>query len=243
MSQLTVNLDMVAALRELGATGQPDPAQAAVIAELNGADGISISMRRDRRFVRDRDLYLLKGVTKTKLIVEMPPSEETIERAAEVKPWMVVFVADHADSSSPVTTIDFDSAEVDFSEVSARLTGIGVQVGYFVDPRADQVKGAARAGANALLFDCSGYTQARTLDEAQQQLDAVDSAVQAATKQNLGVYCGRGVTYQNARPLVELGLVDEFIIGRALASRAMLMGMESAVREMKHLLTAAQPQQ
>jgi len=123
--QLSVNLDLVAALREIRGLKEPDPAHAAVLAEMAQADGVAIQYRRDRRHIRERDIYLLKGVVKTKLIVEMPPVEEYIEKALEIKPWMVTFVADHADSNSPVSTIDFDAAPVEFSSVAARLTAVG----------------------------------------------------------------------------------------------------------------------
>lgn len=236
MSYLSVNLDSVAVMRETRRLSEPDPAQAAVLAELAGADGIAIQLRRDRRYVRDRDLYLLKGIAKSKLTLEMPPVEETIAKALEVKPWMVTFLADHADTSTPLSPIDFKTASVDFGQIADRLRGVGVNVGFFVAPDADDIRGAAKAGAAAVLIDCSGYTEARTLAEAQAELDRVDQAARAASKADLSVHCGRGINYRNVSPLVELGYVDEFVIGYAICARGMLTGFDRAVREMASLV-------
>lgn len=240
MPLLSVNLDMAAAMREVSRLNEPDPAQAAVLAELAGADGIAIQFRRDRKYIRHRDLYLLKGIVKTKLTLEMPPTDDLIERALEVKPWMVTFVADHADSSSPVSPIEFDSAPVDFGDITSRFDGVGVNVCFFVDPEAEQLKGVAKAGATAVLINCAGYTQARTVEEAQAELDRIDRAVQAASKTNLAVHCGRGINYKNVAPLVELGYIDELVIGHSICARAMLVGFERAVREMIELVRLPQ---
>ncbi len=243
MSLLTINLDIVAALREVRHLNEPDPAQAAVLAELAGADGISVQLRRDRKYVRDRDLYILKGVVKTKLIVEMPPIDDVVERAMEVKPWMVTLVADHADADSPVSTIDFGAAPIDFGDLTNRFKGVGVNVCYFIEPEADQVKGAIKAGASAIMLDCGGYTGARTVEEAQGELDRLDRVGRAASKSGLNIFFGRGVNYSNVRPLTELGYVDEFVVGHAVGSRAVLVGFERAVREMATLVRIAPPVQ
>jgi multidrug efflux pump subunit AcrA (membrane-fusion protein) len=118
MPQLSVNLDLVAALRGVRGLVDPDPTRAAVLAELAMADGIAVQLRRDRMGIRERDLYLLKGVTKTKLILEMPPVEDIVEKALEVKPWMVTLVADHTDVNSPVSTIDLAAAPADYADLA-----------------------------------------------------------------------------------------------------------------------------
>ena len=232
MSALTVNLDLVAVLRSVRRLHEPDPAQAAMLSELAGADGIGVQLRRDRKYIRDRDLYILKNVVKTKLVVELPPADELINLVLEIKPWIVIFVADHADSDSPVSPIDFDNAAVDFGDMTDRLKGVGVNVGFFVEPETDDIRGAAKAGASSVLVNCSRYTDARTIEDAQRGIDGLDRALNAASKQDLAVYCGRGISYKNIQPLVDLGCVDEFVVGHAIGSRAMLVGYERAVREM-----------
>lgn len=236
MSHLSVNLDLVAAMRETRRHNEPDPAQAAVLAELAGADGIVIQLRRDRKYIRDRDLYLLKGIVKTKLTFEMPPTDEFIARALEVKPWMVTLVADHTNDSNPVLPIDLKTDSVDFGDITGRFSGVGVNVCFFVEPEPDDIKNAVKAGASAVLINCAGYTEARTVEDAQKELDRIDNATQTAARTELMVHCGRGIGYRNVKPLVELGTVDEFVVGYDICARAMLIGIEKAVREMISLV-------
>jgi len=236
MPLLSIKLDLVAALRETRQLAEPDPAQTALLAELGGADGIVVQLRRDRKHIRDRDLYLLKGICKTKLTLVIPPAEDIIERVLEVKPWMVILVADHPDSQSPVSTIDFNAAPVDFRDISGRFNGVGIKVGFYIEPEPEQIRSVTRNEAMAILINCLGYTGARTTVDAQTELDRIDKAVQNASRSGLEVYCGNGITYKNISPLIELGNIDEFIIGHAVCARAMLVGMERSVRDMAQII-------
>ncbi len=242
MALLSVQLDLAAAAREAARLGEPDPSQVAVLAELAGADGVSVTMRQDRRYLSTRDLYLLKGIVKTKLMVEIPPVDEIVTVTAELKPWMVMLVADRTGDGGRSGAVDFGTAPVDFSDLTARFDGVGVSVGFFIEPDQDQIKGAAKAGASAVLINCRQYTEARTVEEAQAALDGIDRALQSASKSGLATYCGCGITYKNVGPLAELGAVDEFVIGRAICGRAMLVGVERAVREMVELVRQPQRQ-
>lgn len=236
MALLNVNLDQIASIRELRHLKEPDPAQAAVLAEVAGADGISVHLRRERRPVRERDLYILRELVKTRLNVMMSPVEELIERIEEVKPQMVTFVADAADSEAPAAAIDFGTVSVDFSDLAARLGGIGIAVSYFIEPNDESVKGASRAGASAIMLSCEGYVVARTEAEAGQELDNLDRTAQAARKAGLEVHAGRGLNYKNVAPLVELGLIDQFVIGQAIIARSLMVGMDRAVGDMLALV-------
>lgn len=236
MSALTVSLDMIGVMREAGHRREPDPAQSAVLAELAGADGISVMLRRDRKYLRDRDLYILKNIVKTKLNIAMPPVEDIIERAVEVKPYSVTIVADMASSDSPAVTVDFYTGAVDLSGMSSRLKGVGVKVIYFIEPELETIKGALKAGADAVLFNCAAYAEAPTPGEAKAELDKIDRAAQAAQKQNISVYCGRGLHYNNIQPLAELGNIREFIVGRAICTRALFHGFERAVLDMLRVI-------
>ena len=236
MSALTVNLDMVALLRAVRRLGEPDPAQAAVLSEVHGADGIAVQLRRDKKYIRDRDLYLLKGVVKTKLTFEMPPTEDAIERALEIKPWMVTFAADHADSDSPISPIELTGADIDFSEIVNRLDGMGINAGFFIDPDVNEIKAADKMGASSVLLNCSGFTEAKKIDDARREIDRIDKATDTASKCNMAVYAGRGINYKNIQPLAELDNIDEFFIGHAIVTRALLVGFEAAVKEMLNLI-------
>jgi pyridoxine 5-phosphate synthase len=243
VSSLTVNVDAVAALRGLRDFAEPDPVQAAMLAELAGADGIAIQLSSQRQFVRDRDLYLLKGVVKTRLTLEMPSADQFINKALEVKPWMVTFVSDQPGGDGALLPLDLTNTEVDFRDLTDRLTAVGVLVGFFVDAQTDQVKQASKYGGSTVLLNCSGYTNARTLEDAQQELDRIDAAAAAATKAGMTVNCGRGLTYRNLTPIVELGLADEFVIGYSIAARALLVGYERAVAEMLRMIDKPAPSQ
>jgi pyridoxine 5-phosphate synthase len=236
LSSLTVNVDTVAALRSLRGYAEPDPVQAAVLAELAGADGIAVQLSPKHQFVRDRDLYLLKGVVKTRLTFEMPPIADYIEKALEVKPWMVTFVSDQVGGDNTVLPVDFGTADVEFVEIAARLTAVGILVGFFIEPESEQVRQAGKSGGTSVLINCSGYTNARTFEAAQQELDRIDGCGAAADKAGVAVNCGRGLTYRNVTPVAELALVDEFVIGYAIAARALLVGYERAVVEMQRLI-------
>ena len=236
MALLSVNLDQVAALRQVRKLKEPDPAQAAVLAELAGADGIAVQFRRDHKYVRERDLYILREVVKTRLTVEIPPAEEMIAKAIEVKPWMVTLVADQPDSDMPVAGIDFEVAPIDFGTIVERFKGVGINTAFFIEPNVESVKGASKAGAAAVLINCKLFTGARSLEEAQEGLDMIDRTAQAASKAGLTVNAGRGINHGNVGPLVELGLIEEFVVGHAIASRAILMGYSEAVREFRRII-------
>ena len=240
MALLSVSLDQVAALREVRRLKEPDPAQAVVLAELAGADGIVVQLRRDRKYIRDRDLYVLREVVKTRLTVEMAPTDENIEKALEIRPWMVTLVADHTDSDTPVSGIDFDNAAIDYGDIVVRLKGAGLNVCFFIEPEVLAVKGARRAGASTVVINCAGFTEARNFEDAQAELDRIDNSAQAAVKTGLSVHAGRSINYKNVLPLLELNLIREFVIGHAIASRAVLTGYTQAVSEMLRLFGTQQ---
>jgi len=233
LSNLSINIDLVASLRELGRIGEPDPTQVAVLAELSGADGIAVQFHRGRKTISEKDLFLLKGVVKSKLIVELSPVEENLEKILEIKPWLVIFSADHADAFSPLSPIDFSTVPPEFSNTIGRFTAEGINCGFFVEPEESQIKAAAKTGAQVVFLNCSGYTFARTQADAQIELDRLDNASGVASKASLSVFAGRGINYKNIRPLIELNSIDEFIIGFSICAKAQLVGIAKAVKEMK----------
>ena len=236
MSLLTFNVDMAAVLRSASRQNEPDPSQLAMLGELYGVDAVLVQFRRDRKYIRERDLYLLKGIVKSKLIIETPPSEEAIEKIIEIKPHTVIFSADHADSDSLLSPIDFNSAPVDYRTITNKLNAVGLEVGYFVEPEPDEIKGAAKANASVVVLNCAGYSEARTIEDAQSELDKIDKAAQSAVRHSLSLYGVRGLHYKNIKPLVELQLFQSFIIGDAIVSKALLLGLKQAVDDMLGLL-------
>jgi len=232
MSLISIKVDYVASLREIKHLKEPDPAQAAVLAELAGADGISCQLREDRKHIRDRDLYLLKEMVKSKLTLQIEPVEDLIERAIEVKPWMVTLMPFSNEDIIAKSGIDFENNRDLYAETSATLKNSGINVCYFIEPEIDAVKNAARAKIDAVELNAFRYISAETLEMAEAELDRMEQMSQLATKLDLTVNCGNGLNYKNIRPLIDLGTIEEFTVGYSIISRSLLVGMDRAVGEM-----------
>ncbi|MCX6826405.1 MAG: pyridoxine 5'-phosphate synthase [candidate division Zixibacteria bacterium] len=231
MSLISIKVDCIAALREIKHLKEPDPSQAAVIAELAGADGIGCHLREDRRYIRDRDLYLLKEMVKTKLNLQIAPVEDLIARALEVKPWMATLMPLAAEDVIIRQGVDWGNNSDLYFETAATLKGSGISVSCFIEPEIDDVKNAARAKFDAVELNTFKYVTADTLENAEMELDKLEQMVNLATKLNMAVNCGNGLNYRNIRPLAELGLIDEFNVGYSVIARAVMVGLERAVRE------------
>lgn len=232
MSSLIVSLDAVAIMREIRGRGEPEPTKAATLAELAGAEGLSIQMRANGRPMRIRDLRLMVEQFRNRLTVEMPPTEDMLKAVSAAVPSAAILIADQAAGQGLVTTIDFNSAHIDYSGAVAQLNGAGCEVGIFIEPEPTAVKGVAKAGANSVLLSCAAYTSARTIDDQRRELERLGRAAEQARKSGLGVLAGRGLDYDNIGPLAALDLVDEFMVGFAINARAMLVGYDRAVSEM-----------
>jgi pyridoxine 5-phosphate synthase len=231
MSLVTIKVDCVAALREIKRLKEPDPAQAAVIVELAGADGVGCHLREDRRHIRDRDVYLLKEMVKTRLTLQIAPAEDLIERALEVKPWMVTLMPSSVEDVIVHTGIDLDANRDLFAETAATLKASGINVCYFIEPEIEAVKNAARAKVDAIELNTFRYIGAETIEAAEAELDKIEQMAQLATKLDLMVNCGNGLNYKNIRPLVDLGIIEEFTVGYSVICRATMVGLDRAVRE------------
>jgi len=240
MAIVSVNVDQVASIRALRTGKLPDPVQAAMLAELAGADGIVCHLREDRRAIRDRDVYLLKETVKTRLNLLIPPIDELYQRAIEVKPFLVTLMP--FDSEDGVVTSGCDIAENRelYEEFARSLKEAGVAVGYFVDPDADAIKAAARAKADVVDLNATSYVGADTIESAEAELERLEQMAQLVSKLGMAVSCGNGLNYKNIRPLAELDVIDEFSIGHAVISRGLMVGLDRAVREIVDLVYSAE---
>jgi len=236
MPLVSIKVDNIAALRLIKRLKEPDPSHAAVLAEIAGADGITCHLREDRRYIRDRDLYILKEVVNSKLTVQISPVEELIERAIEVKPWMVTLMPPTNDDTVVGSGINLDADRDLYADTALNLKGAGINVAYFVDPDIDAVKGAARAKADAVELNTGDYVRAGTIDSAEEELDRLEQMARLAAKLGLMANCGGGLNYRNIRPLTELGVFEEFTIGHAAVARALMVGVERAVRELVEII-------
>ncbi|RKY18862.1 MAG: pyridoxine 5'-phosphate synthase [Planctomycetota bacterium] len=235
MIRLGVNIDHVATVRQARRTTEPDPVRAAVLAELGGADGITVHLREDRRHIQDRDVRLLRQTVTTSLNLEMALWDDVIEVAAEVRPDQVTLVPEKREEVTTEGGLDVVSKEAEIAAFVKRFRPLGVRVSLFVDPEPDQVKAAAASGAECVEFHTGAYSNASG-EAAHAELDKLIEAAFLALDEGLRVFAGHGLTYVNIEPVLAMPGLEEVNIGHSIISRAVFVGLERAVREMKDLL-------
>jgi len=241
MKKLAVNVDHVATLREARRTFYPDPVTAATLAELAGAEGIVVHLREDRRHIKDRDLRLLRQVVKSMLNLEMAPTDEMVKIAQEVKPDMVTLVPERREELTTEGGLDVIKNKERLSEIIPRLKGAGIKVSLFVDPVLEQIKASKEVGAQAVELHTGLYCEAKTEEERLQELRKVELAAKQARALRLEVRAGHGLNYWNVKPIAAIPEIEELSIGHSIVARAVLVGMERAVREMIELLRGPFP--
>jgi pyridoxine 5-phosphate synthase len=234
--RLGVNIDHVATVREARKVLEPEPIAAAVLAELGGADGITVHLRGDRRHIQERDVELLRRVSSTRLNVEMAATTEMLEIATRLKPHQVTLVPEHPNELTTTGGLDVVRQARALKTAVARLQAAGMTVSLFVDATSAQVKKAAAVGATAVEINTGPYADASD-DARSVELQRVVRASKAAAREGLDVLAGHGLTYRNVTPIVEIGQISELNIGHSIVARAVLVGMERAVAEMVDLLT------
>jgi len=229
--RLGVNIDHVATVREARKTREPEPVAAAVLAELGGADGITVHLRGDRRHIQERDVDLLRQVVSTRLNVEMAATREMVEIAARVKPHQVTLVPEHPNELTTTGGLDVVRHAVSLKKTVARLQRAGIDVSLFIDPDGPQVKHAVSVGATAVELNTGPYAEAPGVLQPK-QLQRVARAAKTAARHRLNVLAGHGLTYVNVAPIVEIDEIAELNIGHSIVARAVLVGVERAVFEM-----------
>jgi pyridoxine 5-phosphate synthase len=232
MARLGVNIDHVATVRQARRASEPDPVHAAVLAELGGADGITVHLRADRRHIQDRDVEILRRVVKTRLNVEMAASQEMVRIALTVKPDQVTLVPERREEITTEGGLDVVLNSVQLKSVVRTLRDGSIQVSLFVDPNPEQVKEAHKIDAQAVEINTASYADARDPRSREVALRAVTDAARLGRKLGLIVHAGHGLTYTNVGAIAALSEMSELNIGHNIVARAMLVGMERAVREM-----------
>jgi pyridoxine 5-phosphate synthase len=240
-ARLGVNVDHVATLRQSRRTQYPDPVAAAVIAELAGADQITIHLREDRRHIQDRDLQIMRRTVSTRLNLEMAATQEMVKMAYEVKPDLVTLVPERREELTTEGGLDVVSGREAVRKAVKTLRDADIKVSLFIDPDLDQVKAAHRAEAEVVEIHTGRYCDARLASDRRKELTRIVDACKAAAKLGLEVAAGHGLHYGNVGPVAAIAEIEELNIGHAIVSRAVLVGMERAVREMKDLLLKARP--
>ena len=236
MARLGVNVDHVATVRQARGTVEPDPVTAAALAELAGAEGITVHLREDRRHIQDRDVEVLRKTVKTRLNLEMAATDEMVNIALKTQPDMVTLVPEKREELTTEGGLDVCMNRHHLQKQTGLLRQGGIQVSLFVDPDLEQIKMAHRVGAQFIEIHTGTYCEARLPEDRQKELQKIEQAIRAARKLGLGVNAGHGLNYLNVRDVVALGGIEEFNIGHSIISRAVLVGMERAVAEMVGLV-------
>lgn len=230
---LGVNIDHVATIRQARRTVEPDPVSAAVLAELGGADGITVHLREDRRHIQDRDVRILRETVRTHLNLEMAPTEEMIKIALEVKPDYVTLVPEKREEVTTEGGIDIVNNLDRFIEVVDKLQSADIPVSWFIDADSAQIEGAAKTQAKFIELHTGKYADAVTQDAKIKEFQALQIGTKQALDLGLRVNAGHGLTYWNVYPVACIEGMEELNIGHSIISRAVLVGLERAVREMK----------
>ena len=236
MAGLAVNVDHIATLRQLRGVSYPDPVAAAVLAELAGADGIVVHLRRDRRHIQDRDARILRRVVQTKLILEMASTTEMLGIALDIKPDLVTLVPERREEVTTEGGLDLVVHKSAVTETIRTLQNSGIPVSIFIDPEPEQLKLAHQANANLIEIHTGSFCDATTSKKKNQAFSKIVDAIKLSHKLRLGVNVGHGICYNTIKAFKGLKEIDEFSIGHSIVSRASLVGMERAVREMLALI-------
>ena len=234
--RLGVNIDHAATLRQARRVPDPDPVQAAILAELAGADGITVHLRSDRRHIQDRDVEILRQVVKTRLNLEMAATQEMLKIALTAKPHQVTLVPERREEITTEGGLDVVLNSVQLKPAVKMLEEGGIHVSVFVDPDLEQVKEAHRIDAHAIEINTAAYADARDDQGREAALRKTLDAARFGRKLGLAVHAGHGLTYENVRAVAALPEISELNIGHNIVARAVLVGMERAVREMREAM-------
>ena len=242
MTKLGVNIDHIATLREARKTNEPDPVAAAVIAELAGCHGITVHLRSDRRHIQDRDVELLRETVKTRLNLEMAATDEMIRFAREVKPDTATLVPEFPGELTTQGGLDCVRNYDVISAAAQELKAAGIAVSLFIDPEKQQIEAAQRIAAPIIEINTANYADAslyltlKTEVAAAEALEGIKAAAILADSAGIRVHGGHGLTYRNVRAVSQIPEIEELNIGHNIISRAALVGLDTAVREMLVLL-------
>ncbi|BAQ65400.1 pyridoxine 5'-phosphate synthase [Geminocystis sp. NIES-3709] len=236
MLTLGVNIDHVATIRQARRTVEPDPVSAAVLAELGGADGITTHLREDRRHIQDRDVRILRETVRTHLNLEMAATDEMISIALEIKPDYVTLVPEKREEVTTEGGIDIVKNLNRFTAVVDKLQSADIPVSWFIDADEAQIEAAAKTQAKFIELHTGKYADALKEEARQKELIALQKGTKQALDLGLRVNAGHGLTYWNVYPVACIPGMEELNIGHSIISRAVLVGLERAVKEMKQAM-------
>tara|TARA_Y100001970_G_scaffold294021_1_gene445934 strand:+ start:5204 stop:5923 length:720 start_codon:yes stop_codon:yes gene_type:complete len=236
MATLGVNIDHIANVREARKTIEPDPVQFAFLAELGGADSITVHLREDRRHISDRDVFLLRKTIKTKLNLEMAATNEMLDIAKKVSPDYVTLVPEKREEVTTEGGLDVGIKKDYLLEFVKELKGSKIQVSAFIDPKSSQIQYSKDIGFDAIELHTGVYSELKNQDQ-ENELTKLIEASFFASELGLIVNAGHGLNYQNVLKIASIYNINELNIGHSIVARALAIGLEKSVREMKNLIS------
>ncbi len=236
MPRLSVNIDHIATIRQARKGIEPEPLAAAVLAELAGAEGIIAHLREDRRHIQDRDLRLLRQIIQTKLNMEMAATEEMRRIAIEVKPDITTLVPEKRQELTTEGGLEVASRVAVIKEFITAIQKAGISVSLFIDPDEKQIAASKKTGTDWVEIHTGAYANARTEKDREREFAKVSEAAKLAASLGLRVGAGHGLSYVNVQRIARITEIEELNIGHSIISRAALVGMERAVREMREII-------
>ncbi|MGO8751894.1 MAG: pyridoxine 5'-phosphate synthase [Thermoguttaceae bacterium] len=236
MAVLGVNIDHIATVRQARRTYEPDPAWAAILAELGGADGITLHLREDRRHIQDRDLRVLRDTVTVKLNLEMACNDDVLAIACRTRPDQVTLVPERREEVTTEGGLDVAAQQTRTAEVMAALRDAGISISLFLDPDPRQIDAAAELKADAVELHTGRYALARGRAQ-DQELDALRRIGDRVRYADMVLHAGHGLNYHNVKPVAAITGMHELNIGHSIVARALMVGFQRAVEEMKRLVS------
>jgi pyridoxine 5-phosphate synthase len=237
MAFLGVNIDHVATVREARKTNEPDPVWAASLAELGGADGITLHLREDRRHIQERDLHLLRQTVTVKLNLELACADDVLRIACDAKPQQATLVPERREEVTTEGGLDAAGQRDRVADAVRRLQDAGIIVSLFLDPEPRQIEAAVQMGAQAIELHTGAYAHATASFAGEEELATLQRAAAEVVAAGLTLHAGHGLTYRNVQPIATIPRMSELNIGHSIVSRAIMVGLEQAVRDMKRLIS------
>ena len=236
MPKLGVNIDHVATVRQARRTVEPDPVWAAVLAELGGADGITVHLREDRRHIQDRDVRVLKETVQVKINLEMAAEEEITRIALDVRPAQCTLVPERREEVTTEGGLDVVANRERIRNCLNQLQQAGIETSLFIDPEESQIAAAKSLGAAAVEIHTGRYADATTEADQDREFATLSTVSEAVLNAGMKLHLGHGLTYRNVARVAGIPGVCELNIGHSIVARAVMVGFTRAVREMKTLI-------
>ena len=236
MITLHINIDHVATVRQARQISEPDPVTAAGLAELAGADGITIHLREDRRHIIDRDVRILRETVQTSLNLEIAATAEMFGIALETRPDIVTLVPEKREEVTTEGGLDVEGAPEAMHKGIAQLRDVGIRVSLFIDPEEEQIEASQKAGAEDIELHTGCYANAERGIQQDKEYERLVSAAEFANEHNLQVNAGHGLNYINTQRICGLPHLRELNIGHSIVSRAIFVGLTQAVQEMREII-------